>query len=141
MQSLLGSSTDGATPVFAARCTVTSAPSATRRASRSSSMSPKTSSTGSPDAGKASRSSGALSTYRQTASRSSRSPTDRSSTTLTACPPSSTRDLTKAVPRKSEEHTSELQPRQYLVCRLLLEKKKPSVLQSSKNLVFRSLLH
>src|SRR3712207_8597817 len=25
-------------------------------------------------------------------------------------------------PRSSEEHTSELQPRQYLVCRLLLEK-------------------
>src|SRR3712207_7818814 len=25
--------------------------------------------------------------------------------------------------RRSEEHTSELQPRQYLVCRLLLEKK------------------
>src|SRR3712207_8568930 len=31
--------------------------------------------------------------------------------------------LAKAVPR-SEEHTSELQSRQYLVCRLLLEKKK-----------------
>src|SRR3712207_8975221 len=29
-------------------------------------------------------------------------------------------------PRRSEEHTSELQSRQYLVCRLLLEKKKPS---------------
>src|SRR3712207_9426444 len=27
------------------------------------------------------------------------------------------------VPRRSEEHTSELQSRQYLVCRLLLEKK------------------
>src|SRR3712207_8826950 len=27
---------------------------------------------------------------------------------------------------RSEEHTSELQPRQYLVCRLLLEKKKLS---------------
>src|SRR3712207_7001530 len=27
-------------------------------------------------------------------------------------------------PRRSEEHTSELQSRQYLVCRLLLEKKK-----------------
>src|SRR3712207_7308111 len=27
---------------------------------------------------------------------------------------------------RSEEHTSELQPRQYLVCRLLLEKKKIS---------------
>src|SRR6476620_12634813 len=28
------------------------------------------------------------------------------------------------VPSRSEEHTSELQSRQYLVCRLLLEKKK-----------------
>src|SRR5438445_7407840 len=33
--------------------------------------------------------------------------------------------LTKtAEPSRSEEHTSELQSRQYLVCRLLLEKKK-----------------
>src|SRR5258707_10254410 len=35
--------------------------------------------------------------------------------------------LTEEYPRKpsrSEEHTSELQSRQYLVCRLLLEKKK-----------------
>src|SRR3712207_7597312 len=31
-----------------------------------------------------------------------------------------------AVPARSEEHTSELQSRQYLVCRLLLEKKKNS---------------
>src|SRR3712207_7548485 len=29
-----------------------------------------------------------------------------------------------AAPQRSEEHTSELQSRQYLVCRLLLEKKK-----------------
>src|SRR3712207_7756544 len=29
-----------------------------------------------------------------------------------------------ALPDRSEEHTSELQSRQYLVCRLLLEKKK-----------------
>src|SRR3712207_7453481 len=29
----------------------------------------------------------------------------------------------KRVPARSEEHTSELQSRQYLVCRLLLEKK------------------
>src|SRR3712207_7159888 len=29
-----------------------------------------------------------------------------------------------AHPKRSEEHTSELQSRQYLVCRLLLEKKK-----------------
>src|SRR3712207_8745647 len=31
---------------------------------------------------------------------------------------------------RSEEHTSELQSRQYLGCRLLLEKKKPRVLRS-----------
>src|SRR3712207_8251403 len=30
-------------------------------------------------------------------------------------------------PRRSEEHTSELQSRQYLVCRLLLEKKKKNL--------------
>src|SRR3712207_6886630 len=46
--------------------------------------------------------------------------------------------------RRSEEHTSELQSRQYLVCRLLLEKKKTSsfyslfysVLYSSTSLSF-----
>src|SRR5258707_5962762 len=37
-------------------------------------------------------------------------------TSSPACPP----------PWRSEEHTSELQSRQYLVCRLLLEKKKTS---------------
>src|SRR3712207_7070627 len=30
----------------------------------------------------------------------------------------------RVLPERSEEHTSELQSRQYLVCRLLLEKKK-----------------
>ena len=37
---------------------------------------------------------------------------------------------------RSEEHTSELQSRQYLVCRLLLEKKKKTLIQtvtSNKN--------
>src|SRR3712207_6857229 len=37
-------------------------------------------------------------------------------------------DIRGELPRasaRSEEHTSELQSRQYLVCRLLLEKKKP----------------
>src|SRR3712207_8374290 len=34
--------------------------------------------------------------------------------------------LGRPVPHRSEEHTSELQSRQYLVCRLLLEKKKHS---------------
>src|SRR3712207_7138172 len=35
--------------------------------------------------------------------------------------------------RRSEEHTSELQSRQYLVCRLLLEKKKNNIMTSSYN--------
>src|SRR3712207_9559578 len=34
------------------------------------------------------------------------------------------RRVHRLLPRRSEEHTSELQSRQYLVCRLLLEKKK-----------------
>src|SRR3712207_8310059 len=43
---------------------------------------------------------------------------------------------------RSEEHTSELQSRQYLVCRLLLEKKhKPHLgLSLSRSLKLRSLL-
>src|SRR3712207_7375681 len=39
------------------------------------------------------------------------------------------------VRRRSEEHTSELQSRQYLVCRLLLEKKKISLLTSTASLL------
>src|SRR3712207_8913227 len=35
--------------------------------------------------------------------------------------------------RRSEEHTSELQSRQYLVCRLLLEKKKHTRLHTYNN--------
>src|SRR3712207_7765040 len=38
-------------------------------------------------------------------------------------------DVTESI--RSEEHTSELQSRQYLVCRLLLEKKKQSALKIS----------
>src|SRR5258707_10798169 len=43
-----------------------------------------------------------------------------------ACCPTCRRPPRPASPdmRRSEEHTSELQSRQYLVCRLLLEKKK-----------------
>src|SRR3712207_7360716 len=37
------------------------------------------------------------------------------------------RKAREALERRSEEHTSELQSRQYLVCRLLLEKKKKSI--------------
>src|SRR3712207_8117991 len=44
--------------------------------------------------------------------------------------PSPGREAREAAPRagvlRSEEHTSELQSRQYLVCRLLLEKKQTS---------------
>src|SRR5438445_4623015 len=39
-------------------------------------------------------------------------------------PPRRTRSATAIRPPRSEEHTSELQSCQYLVCRLLLEKKK-----------------
>src|SRR3712207_8487649 len=37
---------------------------------------------------------------------------------------------------RSEEHTSELQSRQYLVCRLLLEKKKKTTLLNYSNSTF-----
>src|SRR5947209_9745623 len=67
---------------------------------------------------------------------------------VTAIPPSMAagahtgilrRDLAQAISRRcastsggrSEEHTSELQSRQYLVCRLLLEKKKNDVYSKS----------
>src|SRR5947209_9514641 len=42
------------------------------------------------------------------------------------------RDRLRTAFRRSEEHTSELQSRQYLVCRLLLEKKKEKIKQQSK---------
>src|SRR3712207_7359121 len=38
--------------------------------------------------------------------------------------------------RRSEEHTSELQSRQYLVCRLLLEKKKKLQTRTSAGNIF-----
>src|SRR3712207_8560710 len=60
---------------------------------------------------------------------SARSPTTRTTTGTPTTPTTASRtassghDPALAV-RRSEEHTSELQSRQYLVCRLLLEKKK-----------------
>src|SRR3712207_7205031 len=42
----------------------------------------------------------------------------------TECGPSAAGRIARRSVRRSEEHTSELQSRQYLVCRLLLEKKK-----------------
>src|SRR3712207_7680312 len=47
-----------------------------------------------------------------------------------------TRDLAALLSTRSEEHTSELQSRQYLVCRLLLEKKK-----NSHSLLVYAVLH
>src|SRR3712207_8043006 len=64
----------------------------------------------------------------QTAPRSSATPaTTRTSSSLSctsrscSCTTGSSRPASRS---RSEEHTSELQSRQYLVCRLLLEKKK-----------------
>src|SRR3712207_7502798 len=46
-------------------------------------------------------------------------------------------DLLK-VSHRSEEHTSELQSRQYLVCRLLLEKKKNKYFSFTTHLLIRT---
>src|SRR3712207_7774149 len=46
--------------------------------------------------------------------------------------PQETRDYEAEKAKRSEEHTSELQSRQYLVCRLLLEKK--NILTTKTNL-------
>src|SRR3712207_8093498 len=39
--------------------------------------------------------------------------------------------IQKVIMLRSEEHTSELQSRQYLVCRLLLEKKKKTIIYTN----------
>src|SRR5436309_6437224 len=44
------------------------------------------------------------------------------------CPRAAQRSAAEEPPARSEEHTSELQSRENLVCRLLLEKKKKMVL-------------
>src|SRR3712207_7069884 len=48
----------------------------------------------------------------------------RTSPCSTSSVPNATPPVATAMHSRSEEHTSELQSRQYLVCRLLLEKKK-----------------
>src|SRR3712207_7595562 len=58
----------------------------------------------------------------------------RADAVLRLPPPRPERVAGHELRRRSEEHTSELQSRQYLVCRLLLEKKK-------KSLVLRSYLY
>src|SRR3712207_8266390 len=50
-----------------------------------------------------------------------------------AAEPNARDDLYRLIDRlspRSEEHTSELQSRQYLVCRLLLEKKKHNIMHT-----------
>src|SRR3712207_8549603 len=46
--------------------------------------------------------------------------------------------LTTGAQFRSEEHTSELQSRQYLVCRLLLEKKKKTLTEMSTSIRYQS---
>src|SRR3712207_8107452 len=70
-----------------------------------------------------------------------REPLRRRPTEAGLCSPSATRraspcGITRGFPRRSEEHTSELQSRQYLVCRLLLEKKK-KLLNQTATLIHR----
>src|SRR5690554_7775470 len=40
---------------------------------------------------------------------------------------------------RSEEHTSELQSRPHLVCRLLLEKKKKKIIKNSTKIIYQTL--
>src|SRR3712207_7300874 len=47
----------------------------------------------------------------------------------------------KGAEARSEEHTSELQSRQYLVCRLLLEKKKKNMTDTKDRLTNKSTVH
>src|SRR5437763_3071426 len=42
---------------------------------------------------------------------------------------------------RSEEHTSELQSPMYLVCRLLLEKKKKTIYSETKTITIRNYIH
>src|SRR3712207_8245449 len=46
-------------------------------------------------------------------------------------------DMVWPWPNRSEEHTSELQSRQYLVCRLLLEKKNGQARRSSIHMLIK----
>src|SRR3712207_7951490 len=53
---------------------------------------------------------------------------------------SSGEEIAFSAAARSEEHTSELQSRQYLVCRLLLEKKKQSSICPARSLERTSVL-
>src|SRR3712207_7150644 len=55
------------------------------------------------------------------------------------CSYKSTTNIVSSVPNRSEEHTSELQSRQYLVCRLLLEKNNIFLIFFSRSFLFSPL--
>src|SRR2546430_4109377 len=55
--------------------------------------------------------------------------------------PGSARPSSRRAPRRSEEHTSELQSQSNLVCRLLLEKKKNNALDDDALATFHHDLH
>src|SRR3712207_8905102 len=61
---------------------------------------------------------------RSTSARSSTAPTSSSTASRSTSAATTTSSSAPSSAVRSEEHTSELQSRQYLVCRLLLEKKK-----------------
>src|SRR3712207_7880416 len=67
---------------------------------------------------------------------SSRTTLLRTSTWPTPSGPVRPDELLKMPQSRSEEHTSELQSRQHLVCRLLLEKKKTTAYPSFASLFF-----
>src|SRR3712207_8400725 len=52
--------------------------------------------------------------------------------------PASAPHVVDPTERRSEEHTSELQSRQYLVCRLLLEKKKKITICTDIYIIFKT---
>src|SRR2546425_6142173 len=70
--------------------------------------------------------------------KSALSPAFASTCSTRAAKPLSTFSVALAL--RSEEHTSELQSLAYLVCRLLLEKKKNTVKQRDAHAQFRTLL-
>src|SRR3712207_7962650 len=67
--------------------------------------------------------------WRRRLEHASNVPTSDAVENIVSCPPY--RAIFGTRYQRSEEHTSELQSRQYLVCRLLLEKKKKQINQSS----------
>src|SRR3712207_7884484 len=65
-----------------------------------------------------------VSTGRACSPRTGTGPPPTTAACSSTCPGAATASpSTSRTPSRSEEHTSELQSRQYLVCRLLLEKK------------------